>query len=246
VAVVNRRLAERLFGTPDVIGREFRLGSDAADAAPYRIVGVASDARYASIRRGFEPTAYLFDRQASGTFAPTFEVRTEGAPTAIAPVVRDVVRQIDPTLPVSRVGTQLEEIDRSIRTERLFATLAELLGVVALALSGIGLYGLLAYTVAQRTPEIGIRMALGAARAAVRWLVVRESMILAGLGLAAGIAAALAGTRILESLLFELPARDPLTIVGAAGFMALLATGAAYLPVRRASHVDPMVALRAE
>jgi predicted permease len=247
VAVVNRLLAEQLFGTADAVGREFRLGSEPGEAAPFRILGVVADARYASIRRGFEPTAYLFDKQSPDSTRPvTFEARTEGAPTAIAPTVRDIIRQIDSTLPVSRVGTQLEQIDRSIRTERLFARLAAMLGLVALALSGIGLYGLLAYSVTQRTPEIGIRMALGAERTAVRWLVLRESMVLAAAGLVAGVPAALAGTRIVESLLYQLPARDPLTIGGAAAFMVVLALIAAYLPARRASRVDPMVALRSE
>jgi predicted permease len=247
VAVVNRLLAEQLFGTADAVGREFRLGSEPGEAAPFRILGVVADARYASIRRGFEPTAYLFDKQSPDSTRPvTFEARTEGAPTAIAPTVRDIIRQIDSTLPVSRLGTQLEQIDRSIRTERLFARLAAMLGLVALALSGIGLYGLLAYSVTQRTPEIGIRMALGAERTAVRWLVLRESMVLAAAGLVAGVPAALAGTRIVESLLYQLPARDPLTIGGAAAFMVVLALIAAYLPARRASRVDPMVALRSE
>ena len=247
VAVVNRLLALQLFGTPDVIGRAFHLNSEERGAPAFRIIGVVGDARYASIRRGFEPTAYLFDRQhGAGTFPVTFEVRTEGQPTAIVPTVREIIRQLDSTLPVGRVGTQLEQIDLSIRTERLFARLATWLGIVALALSGIGLYGLLAYSVTQRTPEIGIRMALGAERATVGWLVLRESIVLAGIGLLAGGPAALAGTRILESLLFELPPRDPLTLTGAAVFMMLLALIAAYVPARRAARLDPMIALRAE
>jgi len=207
---------------------------------------VCADARYASLRRPIEPTAYLFSPQHLDGRAATFEVKTTNSPTALANTVRDIVRQMDATLPVSRVGTQQDQIAASVETERLFARLSSLLGLIALALSSIGLYGLLAYSVAQRTPEIGIRMALGAAHRAVRWMVLRESLILVGVGLLAGIPTALAGTKLLESLLFEMPPRDPATLAAASVFLVVLALIAAFIPARRASRVDPIVALRAE
>jgi ABC-type antimicrobial peptide transport system permease subunit len=135
---------------------------------------------------------------------------------------------------------------QSLQQERLFARLAILLGCVTLALSAIGLYGLLAYGVAQRIPEIGLRMALGAERSVVRWMVLRQSLLLAAVGLVAGVAGAIAGTRLVESMLYELPARDPLTIAAAAAVMLTTCILAGYLPARRASRVDPLVALRAE
>jgi predicted permease len=244
--VVNRALALRLFGTDDVVGREIRT-SMRREVPLHRIVGVCADARYASLRRPIEGTAYLFYRQQPpNKGATTFEVRTAGEPAAIVASVREILRAIDPTLPASRVGTQLEQIAASVEAERLFARLASLLGLTTLVLSAIGLYGLLAYSVVQRTPEIGIRMALGAAVGAVRWMVLRESLALVACGLLAGIPAAFAGTKMLTSLLFGLAPRDPATLAGAAAFMVVLALVAAYLPARRASRVDPLAALRAD
>jgi ABC-type antimicrobial peptide transport system permease subunit len=139
-----------------------------------------------------------------------------------------------------------EQIAQSLRQERLFARLALLLGTVTLGLSAIGLYGLLAYSVAQRVPEIGLRMALGAGRGTVRWMVLKRSLVLAAIGLVAGGGGAIAGTRLVETMLYQLPARDPLTIAGAALVMMTTCVLAGYLPARRASRVDPLVALRAE
>ena len=142
--------------------------------------------------------------------------------------------------------TQTEQIERSLRTERLFARLATLLGGVAVLLSAIGLYGLLAYGVGRRTREIGLRMALGAERGAVRWMILRESLTLAIVGLLFGIPAALAGTRVLQSMLFGLAPTDPATITAASLAMLVLAMVAGYIPARRASRVEPMSALRNE
>ena len=135
---------------------------------------------------------------------------------------------------------------RSLRQERLFAQLAIMLGLVTLALSAIGLYGLLSYSVAQRVPEIGLRMALGAERASVRWMILRQSLAVAIVGLAAGAAAAAAGTRLIASMLYELPPRDPVALSVAAAVMLATCVLAGYLPARRASRVDPLIALRAE
>ncbi len=178
--------------------------------------------------------------------APTFEVRTTGAPSALAATAREIVRAIDPNLPVYGVTTQRDQIAASLRQERLFARLASVLGAVAVLLSAIGLYALLAYAVARRVPEIGLRMALGAGRARMQWMVLRESLVLAVLGLAAGVPLAFVGTKVLAASLFGLEPRDPVTFAGAAVAMLVLAALAGYLPARRAARVDPLVALRAE
>jgi predicted permease len=243
-AVVNALLARQLFKTEDVVGRRFRLGLRATSPL-YEIVGVAGNARYTSVRDPTPPTAYLAAAQ-QPPGAATFEVRTATDAGAFAAVARDVVRRLDDQLPLVAVRTIQDQTARSLGQERLFARLALLLGGVTVALSAIGLYGLLAYGVAQRIPEIGLRMALGAGRGSVRWMVLKQSLLLAAAGLVAGSAGAVAGTRLVESMLYELPARDPLTIAAAASVMLTTCFLAGYFPARRASRVDPLVALRTE
>jgi len=247
VAVINQALAKQLFGSDDVLGREIVLGSERLrNRPPVHVIGIVADAKYTGIRDPKPPTFYLYYRQQPDMKSPTFEVRTAGPPSALASTMRQIVHDIDANVPMFAVMSQTDQIDKSLMRERLFARLATLLGSVAIMLSTIGLYGLLAYGVARRTPEIGLRMALGAAQRSVRWMVLRESILLVAVGIAAGVPAALAGTTILESLLFGLDARDPITIAAAAVVMIALALFAAYLPARRAARVDPMIALRAE
>ncbi len=199
------------------------------------------------MREDMRPTVYVFYRQQPEMkSAATFEVRSMVSPYALVPSMREIVREIDPNMPMYGVMTQTDQIETSLRTERLFARLAALLGGVAVLLSAIGLYGLLAYGVARRTPEIGLRMALGAERTLVRWMILRESLILAAVGLLLGIPAALVGARVLQSMLFGLAPTDPATIAVAALSMLVLAVLAGYIPAQRASRVDPMVALRAD
>lgn len=164
----------------------------------------------------------------------------------MAPTIREAMREVDPALPLVNLRTQDDQILASLAEERLFATLATLLGVVTLLLSGIGVYGLLAYSVTRRTREIGIRMALGAERGWVRWMILRQSLVLAGIGLLLGVPAALYGTRVVESMLFGLTPRDPRTVAMAAAIMTVVSLAAASVPARRAARVDPIIALRAE
>jgi predicted permease len=242
VVVVNRRLAQKLFNTEDVVGRRVRLGM-LRTAPVYEIVGVSADARYTSVREDMPPTAYLSAaQQPPGTV--TFELRTAGDAAAAGTLAREVVRRIDDQLPVVTMRTLDDQVAESTKQERLFARLAILLGGVTLALSAIGLYGLLAYGVAQRVPEIGIRMALGAERRWVAWMVVRQSLVLAAIGLAAGIAGAYGAAKLVESLLYELPSRDPITLALAASIMLATCLLAGYVPARRAARVDPLIALR--
>jgi predicted permease len=244
IAVINQTVARRMFATDDVIGRLFRMGLR-KDAPLYEVIGVSADARYTSVREPVPPTIYLLhQRQPPGE--ATFEVRTAGDPAAFATTAREIVREVDPNLPIFTMRPQGEQIAASLDRERLFARLAALLGGVTLALSAIGLYALLAYAVTRRTPEIGVRMALGADRSAVAWMILKQSLVLAALGLLLGIAGSAAGSKAIESLLYELPARDPGTLAGAAAIMLAVSAIAGYLPARRASRVDPLVALRAE
>ena len=242
-AVINEALAKQLFGTSDVVGRAFRFGLHGD--TDVHVVGVAANARYSSMRRDPPPTAYLSYHQQPMPSA-TFEVRATDNVRSLAPSVREAMREVDPTLPLVNLRTEDDQIVESLTEERLFARLATLLGATTLLLAGIGVYGLLAYAVARRTQEIGVRMALGAERSAVRWMILRQSIALAGIGLALGIPAALYSTRVVESMLFGLTARDPFAIGAAGVIMACVAVLAAYVPARRASRVNPIVALRAE
>ena len=244
VAVVNETLARQLFGTTEVIGRRFVMGLG-PDGKPLEIIGVAADAHYTSLRTAPPATAYFPYQQMPGG-RMTFAIRTAGDPLAAAPTLREAMRRADATLPLFQLWTQEEQIRRSLAQERLFANLAILLGAVTLALSGIGLYGLLAYAVTRRTPEIGIRIALGAARGQVRWMILRQSLVLVAIGLLLGIPAAAGSARFLESLLFGLSPYDPRALAAAAIVMTVVAIAAAYVPARRASRIDPLTALRME
>jgi predicted permease len=244
VALVNSALARQLFGEIDVVGRRFK--TELRPQAPiYEIVGVCADAKYTSLRRDAPPTAYFSYRQRPIGDA-TFVLKTAGDPMGVAAAARETMRQLDPNLPLSAMRTQEAQIQQSLRRERLMARLATLLGAITVILSGIGLYGLLAYTVTRRTPEIGVRMALGAEPSTVRWMVMRHSLTLIGAGLALGIPTAAGGTRVLRTLLFGLTPTDPLSFVAAAAVLLVVGALAAYLPARRASRVDPVVALHTE
>lgn len=244
VAVVNYALARQLFNTDDVVGKRFR--TEAMSGAPaYEIVGVCTDALYTSLRDSKTPTMYVSYRQRSPG-SMTFEIRTAGDPAAFVATAREIVQSIDRNVPLFKVQSQQEQVDASVNRERLFATLAAGLGFVALLLSAIGLYALLAYTVTLRTGEIGIRMALGADRVAVRWMIVRQSLRVAAWGFALGVPASIAGTDLVRSLLFNVEPRDTATLAVAALVILVVALIAGYIPARRASHVDPLMALRAE
>ena len=193
LVVINRSLARQLFQTDDAIGRQIDVGSRRQSHPPIQIIGVVEDARYTSMRAKMPPTAYTYYRQFPEMKNPaTFEIRTAVPPYTLVPSVSAIVREIDPNVPVAGMTTQTEQIERSLRTERLFARLATLLGAVAVLLSAIGLYGLLAYGVARRTPEIGLRMALGAGHNQVRFQMLREGATLAAIGLVLGLVGAYA------------------------------------------------------
>ena len=175
-----------------------------------------------------------------------FEVRTAGDPTALVAAIREAVSEVDKNVPLFDVKTQRRQAEQSLAQERLFATLSSFFGVLALLLVCIGLYGVMSYAVTRRTNEIGIRMALGATAPRVTRMVMRETMLLVVIGVVIGLGGALASTRLIEGMLFALAPRDPVTISLATLLMIAVAAIAGYLPARRASKVDPMVALRYE
>jgi predicted permease len=247
VCVVNESFAKFYFGGANPIGRH--VTDEFPDTRKtMTIVGVARDARDHSLRRKIDRRFYLAALQPLGEFTPSlvYEVRTLGDPSLAIQAARREILAFDPAIQIGSIKTMDGLIDENLRTERLIAQLSTLFGGLALLLAAIGLYGVLSYAVAQRTGEIGIRMALGAQRRAVTGMILRETGFLIVIGVAAGVPASLACGRLLQSTLFGLKPADPITLAGALGVMLLVAAVAGYLPARRASRVDPLVALRHE
>jgi predicted permease len=246
VAVINQKLAHDYFGASNPVGRHFGIG-DEKTSGDIEIVGVVGDAKYNDMRKEVPPTVYYAYKQQPEPLGPMhFEVRTAGDPTPMTMDVRRAVQSLDKNLPLMDLKTQVEQIDENLFQERLFAKLSSFFGLLALALACVGLYGIMSYAVARRKNEIGIRMALGAGRRDILAMVMRETLIMVALGLVMGVPAVLASTRVISSMLYGLPATDPLTIALSAALILGVAALAGYLPARRASKVDPMVALRYE
>jgi predicted permease len=243
VVIINEAAARKYFPNEDPIGRRF--GSSVESSGDLEIVGVLRDVKYDSVRDAAPPTMYV-PYQQTRVGSPVFEVRTAGLPTSAAGAVREAVRQIDPNLPLMDVSTQIEQVEQRFMQEKLFAQAYTLFGALALLLAAIGLFGLMSYNVSRRTNEIGIRMALGAQRRDVLRLVMRESMILVAIGVVAGLAIALGAGHLVTTLLYGLPPTDLISIALATGVMVLVSGVAGYIPARRASRVDPMVALHYE
>jgi predicted permease len=249
VAIVNQTFARRFYGVDDAVGKRF--GWMRSEQTDFEIVGIAKDARYESLRRDIQPTIYLPIRQdLAGLSSLNFYVRGKSDPRRLIASVRAAVEELDRNLPLFNVRTLEEQIDELLLQERLFAKLTTFFGAIALLLACVGLYGILSYAVAKRTGEIGIRMALGAARSDIVSMVLRETLLLIGVGAVIGMPAAWGAAKSASSaisgMLFQLDPTDAVTIVGGAIVMAACAAVAGFLPARRASGVDPMVALRCE
>jgi predicted permease len=246
VAVVNEKFVHQFLGGENPIGRRFGFG-DEKTATDYEIVGVVGDAKYSDLRREVPPTVYLPYQQNLEELGPmNFEVRTAGSPMDLASAVRRTGQNMDRNLALYRIKTQVEEINESLFQERLFARLTSFFGVLAVLLACVGVYGVMAFAVTRRTHEIGIRMALGASRAQITGMVLRETCLLVEAGIAIGVVLALGASRLISTLLYGLKPTDPLTMAIAALLMVAAAVLAGYVPSRRASRVDPMVALRYE
>ena len=243
VVVINETAARKYFPNENPLGRKF--GTSVELNGQYEVVGLLHDVKYDSVRDLTPPTMYLPYPQ-TGVGGAVFEVRTAGAPAGAMGAVREAARQIDATLPLTDVSTQIEQVEKRFAQEKLFAQAYTLFGALALFLASIGLFGLMSYNVSRRTNEIGIRMALGARRQDVLGLVLRESMLLVAIGVVAGLGIAIAASGLVSKLLFGLPPRDAVTMLLAVGVMVLVSALAGFLPARRASLVDPMVALHYE
>jgi len=243
VAVVNETFVRTFFAGEYPLGRTFRLKGEPDRA--YTIIGVCRDTVYASVRQAI-PAVMCFSNQQREYRAPNFVVRSVLPPLSLVPAARKAIAGINPGVPLSAVRTQTQILDRSVALDRLFAGLTSGLAGLALLLACVGLYGLMAYHVARRRSEIGVRMALGATRRDIAWPILREALVLAAIGLALGGPAALGLARLAQSRLYGVPAHDPLTFAAGAALLLAVAALAAWLPARRAAHVDPLTALRAE
>jgi predicted permease len=243
--IVNQAFVEKYVVKENPLGKQFGQSVGDAYGPPspgYEIIGVVRDTKYSDLRR--EIHAMMYMPQSVG--GASFELRTAADPQAILPAIREVVAQVNTNLPLFDVKTESEQIDRLLFQERLVARLSGFFGLLALVLACVGLYGLLSYEVSRRTREIGIRMALGAEPGGVLKLVLRQGIVLAIVGAGVGIGVALGVMRYLTSMLYDVDANDPLTMIAVAVLLTMVALAACYIPARRAMRVDPMVALRYE
>jgi ABC-type antimicrobial peptide transport system permease subunit len=210
------------------------------------VVGVCADTRYNKLQE--EPVPIHFDlyRQLPQIGSVTYLIRTRSRPERIVPSLRAAVQRIDPNLPLMDVRTQQQQIDETKQTQRLFAALTAGFGVLALALACVGIYGIMAYTVSQRTNEIGIRLALGAERGQVRSMVLREAAWLSAIGVLSGLAIALVLGRLVKAMLYGVHPADPASLASAAALLLTIAIVSGWVPAMRASRVEPMEALRHE
>jgi macrolide transport system ATP-binding/permease protein len=247
VAVVSEAYVKTYFSDQNPLGQHISISRrPPLKDRDVEIVGVAANARYGALKGAFRDIVYLPFSQ--GSYYPidemTFALRSSGDPLRYVNTVREIVRQADPRVPVTDVKTQAAQIDQTMNQEIIFARLCTAFAVLALLIACVGLYGTMAYTVARRTGEIGIRMALGAQRGAVVWMVLREVFVLAAVGLAVGVPSALGTSRFVESFLFEVKPNSPATLVFAVAILLSAMLLAGYAPARKASRIDPMTAVR--
>ena len=244
VAVISEELARTYFGNENPLGRHITVVDEKRDL---EIVGVSANVRYGGLKDEEESSMTMF--VAASQISPermTYALHTAGDPLMYVKSVYEIVREADSRIPVTNVATQAAEIDRTISREIMFAKLCTGFAVLALLMACVGLYGTMSYNVARQTGEIGIRMALGAQRGAMVWMVLRRVLLLAAVGLAISVPAALGAFQLVKSLLFETQPNDPGTLALAGAVLISAAILAGYVPARRASRIDPLAALRHE
>ena len=246
VAVVNEEFVRISLADRNPLGQRLELwhGCPKCDI---EIVGVSANSLYGKLKGTPPPTVYLPFAQGGWPLQQmVYELRTAGNPLRYIPAVREIIRRADDRVPLSEVKTQSAWIDQTINQEIVFARLCTAFAILALAIASVGLYGTMSYTVARRTGEIGIRMALGAQRGRVVWMILREVFVLAAVGLAISLPATVVASRVVESFLFRMKPTDPLALAGSVVTLVSAALLAGYLPARSASRIDPMVAIRDE
>jgi predicted permease len=251
VAVINQRLAATRFPHENPIGRLVSVGvysgyGDILSTGPLEIVGVCGDTLYESLHEIPSPQLFIPYAQQTQVRRLTYMIRTQVAPETIVPALRKVLHAADPALPLVRVRTQQAQIDEDLADERLLVSLSSIFGVLALVLASVGIYGVMALSVAQRTREIGIRMALGAIPRQILAMVLREASSLSVIAIAIGVGTSILSARFVKSVLFGIGSSDLITLSSAAGLLLIVALGASWIPARRAAHVHPMDALRRE
>jgi len=244
VAIVNEEFARKFNLGRDAVGRRMRVGG--GDELDIEIVGLVQNAKYSDVKDEIPPQYFLPYRQNENIGSITFYARSELDARQQLSSIAPLVSRLDPNLPVERVRTLQMQIEENTFGDRIISVLSTAFAVLATLLASVGLYGVLAYTVAQRTREIGLRVALGADPARVRGMILRQMAVMTVIGGVIGVAAALAMGRAAESLLFEVSGHDPLVLVAAAALLGAIALGAGAIPAHRASRVDPMLALRSD
>jgi predicted lysophospholipase L1 biosynthesis ABC-type transport system permease subunit len=238
-------MAHMFFPDSSPIGHRFGFGDDPSHSGDIEIVGVVKNAKYVALQEDPEAAAYLPYSQHVQYFG-NFEARYSGEAGPMIEAVRRAIAEVNTNIPINSISTLAEQVDESTANQRLIARLSSFFGLLAAFLVCIGIYGLLSYAVARRTSEIGVRMALGAMRSNVLWLILREILVLVAIGVCIGVPVALEGNHLVAKLIYGLSPADPASLFAAIAMLIAVATLAGYLPARKASLVEPTVALRCE
>jgi predicted permease len=245
VVVINETFANRYLTHQNPIGHHVAL-SDTKDTPLFTVVGVAGDSKYTGVQEQQQPMAYFPYKQMSGIGTMHVEVRTQSTSEAMMPALRRVLREFAPDLPLLDPKTQQAQFETTYQGPRLFANLSTSFGLLAVILVATGIYGTLSYNVSRRTAELGVRMALGASRTEVLWMVLRESFTLCFVGLIIGIPAAIACSRLMRSMLFGITPGDPIATIAALLLLFAVTSLASFIPAQRAASISPVRALRYE